>query len=511
MKGPSSSSSQGPAWVTLLLVSLAVFLVPVALTGAGVALPDIASDLRPSAQSLQWVISGYNVMFASLMLAFGALADRVGRRRVFQLGVVLFGLGALVATLAGSIVVLDIARAVAGIGAGATLTSGSTLIAARFEGTQRIRAFGIFGTALGAGLAFGPLVSGLMLSALGWRGVFAIPAVLGLLVAAFSPVLKESRNPHARPLDWPGTITFTGALFLLIFALVEAPAYGWGSGLVIGSLAGFALLLTGFVVAEHRQKAPMFDLALLRYPRFMAVNATAMALAFTLLPLLVLLPTYFSAVEGFSALHAGAILVLFTAPTLVIPLLASRMTRWFSLRTLLASAMALVAAGMAWLTVIEPGVGVGTLAGPLLIAGTGYGMTLAVLDGAAVSSVELARAGMASGMFNALRLTADTAAAAVGGSLMISVTAARLAGRVTDSGAVTDALNAGLHTTSAEAAAAFTGALHVVIWVGGALALVTVPVLLRTLRPRQDEGIGVPVARNTLRESESLPQPESVR
>ncbi|MEV5546456.1 MFS transporter [Streptomyces sp. NPDC052309] len=478
------SKKQAPSWVTLLLVSLAVFNIPVALTGAGVALPGVAEAFHPSTQLLQWVVVGYNVMFASLMLAFGTLADRIGRRRVFQFGITVFGIAAAVATFAPSIVVLDLARAVGGIGASAALTSGSTLIAARFHGPARVRAFGIFGTALGAGLAFGPLISGVMVSAIGWRGVFAVPAAVGLLVAALSPLLSESRNPAAQRLDWPGTLSFTAGLFLFIFALVQGPASGWTSPLVLGSFAAFIALMVLFYMVEKHHTTPMFDLSLLRHSRFMGISATAMALAFSLLPLLVLLPTYFSAVEGYSALHSGGILVLFTTPMLVMPLFATHMSRLLPLRTQLAGAMTLVAGGMAWLSVIGPGVGIGALAGPLLVAGFGYGVTLAVLDGAAVSSVELEQAGMAAGMFNAFRLTADTAAAAIGGSLLISITAAQLAGRVANADAVTEDLNGGVHTTLPVAAEAFTSALHVVIWLGAGLAAVTVPILLRTLRPQ---------------------------
>ncbi|MFJ4923693.1 MFS transporter [Streptomyces sp. NPDC088725] len=470
----------------MLLVSVAVFLLPVALTGAGVALPDIARDLHPSSQALQWVVSGYNVTFAALMLAFGTIADRIGRRRIFHLGITLFGAAALVAMLSNSILLLDIARVAGGIGAGATLTAGSTLIASRFEGTERLRAFGIFGTALGAGLAFGPLISGVMMEAMGWRGVFAIPAILGLAVAVFAPMITESRNPDAKRLDWAGTITFTGGLFLLIFALVEAPAFGWTSPLVLGSLIGTVVLLAGFYFAEKHQKDPMFDLGLLRHSRFMGVTAAAVAMAFTLLPLLVLLPTYFSAVEGFSPLRAGAVLVIFTAPTLVIPLLAPVIAKFISVRVQLTAAMAIVGGGMAWLTTIQPHGGVASIAGPLLVTGIGYGITLAILDGAAVSSVELKRAGMAAGMFNAMRLTGDTAAAAIGGSLLLTITSSHLMGKIADPEKVTEELNGGIHTTSLVAADAFTSALHVVIWVSAGLALATVPLLWRALRPTND-------------------------
>jgi MFS family permease len=483
LKVPSSHPRESPAWLTLLVVCASVALVPLSVTGPSVALPDIAHEMHPSVQSLQWVINAYNLTFASFMLAFGALADRIGRRRVFRMGIGLFGAGALGCTLANEVVFLDIARAVAGIGAAATLTAGSTLLAARFEGRDRVRAFGFFGTALGAGLAFGPLLSGVLLSALGWRWVFAVPAVLGLLIALVSRTQQESRNPDARPIDRAGTVTFTLSLFLLVLALVEAPAVGWLSPLVIGCLIGFVVLLGGFVLVEHRQRAPMFDLDLLRYRRFVGVNATAIALAFTLLPLLVLLPTYFSAVEGFSAIHAGSVLLFFTAPTLLVPLLTAPLTRSISLRAQLTTAMVVILGGALWLMVLEPHVGLGTLAGPLIVTGIGYGLTLGVVDDAAVSSVELSRAGMASGMFNAVRLTADTAAAAIAGSLLISVTSAQLAGHVANPHSVADALDSGVHTTMPLAASALTTAVHVVFFLAAGAALINIPIALRTLKP----------------------------
>ncbi|MFI5754986.1 MFS transporter [Streptomyces sp. NPDC051569] len=481
----ASSYRRKPAWATLLLVSVAVFLLPVAMTGAGVALPEIAQDFHPSSQSLKWVVSGYNVTFAALMLAFGTIADRVGRRRIFQIGITLFGASALVGMLANSVILLDITRVTGGIGAAATLTAGSTLVASRFEGTQRVRAFGIFGTALGAGLAFGPLVSALTMEFMGWRGILLVPTVLGLLVAVFTPMLKESRNTDSKPVDWTGTVTFTLGLVLLIFALVEAPTYGWTSGLVIGSLVATVLLFAGFAVAEKRQRHPMFELSLLRNTGFMGVNAAAVAMAFTLLPLLVLLPTYFSAVKGYSALGAGSVLIIVTIPTLIIPLLAPVIAKFLSVRVQLTAAMVTAAGGMVWLSTIQPHTSISALVGPLLLTGAGYGMTLAIVDGAAISSVDLKRAGMASGMFNAMRLTGDTAAAAVGGSLLLTITSSHLAGKVADPDKVTEDLNGGIHTTSVVAADAFTSALHVVIWISVALALITAPLVWRALRPKK--------------------------
>lgn len=493
MKGPAGRAKDKPAWATLALISVSATLFPISLTGGAVAAPEIASSLHASAGSVAWVVNGYNLTFAAFMLAAGALGDLVGRRRVFRAGTALYGVGALVAAVAGSILLIDLARAAAGIGAAAALTNGASLLAARFDGVERMRAFGFFGTALGAGLALGPLVSGVLADSLGWRAVFLVPALIGLSVSLAAGVLQESRNPDAQRVDWAGTVTFTGGLFLLIFGLVEAPSHGWGSPLVLGSLAGFLALMAAFVVAEKRQRAPMFDLGLLRYPRFVGVLATAFAIALALLPLLVFLPTYLKAVEGFSAVQAGAVLLFFTVPTLLVPLAAAPLGRLMSLRTQLASALVIVAAGSAWLTVIAPHVALATLAGPLILTGIGIGLTFAVLDGAALSSVEVERVGMASGMFNAVRLTSDTAAAAIAGSLLISLTASQLTGRVADPQAAADAVNTGQHTTSLAVAGAYSDALHVVLWVAAGIALLTVPVLLATLRPENpSRSAGIP-------------------
>jgi MFS family permease len=498
MESSKTTGHRRPGWVTLTVICLAAMLFPVSLTGAAVATPAIAADLHAGAGSVQWVVYGYNLTFAAFMLAAGALGDLVGRRRIFRLGAGLFGTGILVGALADSIVLLDVARAVAGIGAGAALTNGAALLAARFDGPDRVRAFGLFGMSLGGGIALGPLIAGALVDGFDWRAVFAVPAVVGLSLALAGTLVEESRNPDAQRVDWAGTVTFTGGLFLLIFGLVEAPSHGWASTLVLLCLGGFVALMAGFVVAEQRQDAPMFDLGLLRYRRFVGVLATAVAVALALLPLLVFLPTYLSAVENYSAVHAGTILLFFTVPTLVVPLLAAPLTRVMHLRTQLIASLVIIAAGSAWLTVIEPHVALGTLAGPLIVMGVGIGLTLAVLDGAALSSVDVARAGMASGMFNTVRLTADTAAAAIAGSLLLSLTASWLTGHVADPHAVADAVNTGRFTTSAQAGAAFSDALHVVLWVTAAFALATIPVLLVTLRKSESE---VPAAEMALQQA----------
>jgi MFS family permease len=484
-----TSRSSSPATV-LAVICLAVTLFPLSLTGASVALPDIAASLHASVSATNWVVSGYNLCFASFMLASGSLADLLGRRRVFRSGVLLFVAGSLVGAFAADIVMLDLSRAVAGVGAATALTSGSAVLAAKFEdGPVRRRAFTFFGTAIGIGLAFGPVLAGGLVDALGWRGVFATLGGLAAAVLVASYFLEESRNPAATRVDRWGTACFTTCLFLLIFALVEAPTAGWTSPEVLASFAGSALLFVGFVWVERVGAEPMFDLSLLRAPRFVGCCAAAMAASMTIVPMLVYLPTYFGAVDGIGAGRAGLILMLLTVPTLALPLLLG-VLRSIPVWMLLAGSTAVFGPGAFWLTVLHPHASIVSIAGPMILIGMGIGANVAVLDGAAISSVKASRAGMAAGMFNTVRLASETATIAVVGSLLVTVTQSRLAGRVPSPRLAAQAANSGSLTSltaGAErtlAAGALTGALHDVLLLLGVCAILATPVVALTLRPR---------------------------
>ena len=343
--------------VVLVAVLLSTVALPVSLTGASVALPDIGRDLHAGLAGVQWVVNGYNATFASFMLATGALADLFGRRRVYALGVAVFAAGGLLATVADTIVLLDVARALAGVGAAAAATSASALLAGAFSGRARARAFGLFGTAIGVGLAFGPSIAGLLIEGFGWRAVFAAPALAAGAVLALVPLLPESRQPHPGRVDWAGTVSFTAALLLLIFGFVQGPAYGWKAPVIVGAFAAAAALLVVFVRVERRRADPMFDLALLASPRFLGICLAAATIVAVLVPLLVYLPSYLTTVVGLSPGAAGATLILLTAPTLVLPLLSGALTRLVPATTVTVVSVVVVAVGAAWATVLGPDAG----------------------------------------------------------------------------------------------------------------------------------------------------------
>ncbi len=413
--------------VVLLAVLLSTLALPITLTGAAVALPDIGSELRGSLASVQWVVNGYNATFASFMLAAGALADRFGRRRVFATGVAIFTGSGLLGAVAGNILLLDLARVVAGIGAAAAATSASAILADTFEGRARTRAFALFGTVIGVGLAFGPSIAGLLIEGFGWRAVFGGPVLIGCVVLALVPLLPESRAARIGPMDWAGNAAFTGALLLLIFGFVEGPELGWAEPMVLAAFTGVVVLLVVFVLVERRVPAPMFDLGLMASPRFLGYLLAAGAIVTIFVPLLIYLPSYLTTVLGLNVGSATRTLISLTAPTVVLPLLGAMITKRIPAGAVVVGAVVVIGFGAAWLTGIGPNSTPSGLVAPLLTIGVGIGLSIGLLDGLAISSVAPARAGIAAGMINTARLASETVAIAVVGSVLATSTGGRLA------------------------------------------------------------------------------------
>ncbi|MGC4805100.1 MFS transporter [Micromonospora sp. DT233] len=453
--------------VVLVAVLLSTVSLPLSLTGASVALPDIGRDLDAGLAGVQWVVNAYNATFASFMLASGALADIFGRRRVYAAGLAIFAAAGLAGAFAGNIVLLDALRAVAGVGAAAAATSAAALLADAFTGPARARAFSLFGTAIGAGLAFGPSISGLLIEAFGWRAVFAAPALAACAVLALVPLLPESRPARAGRVDRPGTVTFTGALLLLIFGFVQGPEFGWADPVIVAAFGGAAALLAIFVRVERRRAEPMFDLTLLASPRFLGVCLAAGTIVAVMVPLLVYLPSYLTTVVGMTPGAAGGTLILLTAPTLVLPLLTGALTRLVPASAVIVFSVAVVGVGAAWATVLAPGSDAAALAGPLLTMGVGIGLSIGLLDAIAVGSVAPGRAATGAGMINTARLASETIAIAVVGAVLASTTAGRLA----DPG-FTSGLRTVLWVMAATALAA-AGAVTVLVRRGAARAVAT--------------------------------------
>ncbi len=399
--------------VVLTAVLLSSLSFPLTITGASVALPGLAGDLHASATDAQWVVTGYNLCFAAFLAFGGSLADLLGRRRLYVVGVSAFLGGSALCVVAWNVEVLVAARLVAGVGAAVAVATGQSLLAASFAGRPRV--FGALGTVLGIGLAFGPTVAGFLVELAGWRAVFGVPAALALVVLALCPALPPMPGVGGRGVDWGGGLLFTVGLGTLIWVFVEAPALGLPA--VLGAAIVVVVCGIWFVRVERRRAAPMFDLGLLRDREFLGYSLAAAAMMGLLVPLLVYLPSYFIDVIGLDPARAGLWMLLLTVPSVLLPGPGAAVARR-SPRLLVVGAILVSTAGVVGLVTIGPGATPWSLAVPLLLVGTGAGLTGGVVDGLAISSAPPARAGTAAGLFNTARLTVETVALATVGSAL---------------------------------------------------------------------------------------------
>ncbi|TGT75234.1 MFS transporter [bacterium M00.F.Ca.ET.159.01.1.1] len=404
----------GPAgkWLVLLAVCLAAMTMPLSFTGPAVALSRIAADLGGSPIELNWVTNAFMLTFGASLMAAGALADNHGRKRIFLIGLATYVLAALGATLAPSIVWFDIFRALQGIGGAVAFAGGASALAQEFDGQSRLRAFSFLGTSFGIGLAFGPVASGLLIDAFGWRAIFLLVALLAVAAAVLGlRAVSESRDPDATGLDWAGAGTFTLALAALTCGVLLAPQNGWADPLVIALLGMAAICFGAFVLVERRVRRPMLDLTLFRFPRFVGVQFLAAAPAYAFVVLLVLLPIRFIGIEGMSEIKAGQLMICLSGPLLILPLLAGQLARWIAPATICGVGLLVAAAGLVWLSRV-PAVD-SALVSPLVLIGVGIALPWGLMDGLAVSVVPKERAGMAVGIFNTTRVACEGVALAI--------------------------------------------------------------------------------------------------
>jgi len=326
-----------------------------------------------------------------------------------------------------------------------------------------------------------------MIESFGWPAIFALVVVLSLvsllLAARF---LRESRDPDAADLDWPGAILFTLALTLFTYGVLSAPEAGWSDPLVIALLIGAALLLIAFTCVEHRTARPMLDLTLFRYPRFVGVQLLAAAPAYAFVVLLILLPIRFVGIEGMSAVAAGRMMIALSGPLLILPVIAGALTRWLSPAVICGSGLAIAAGGLFWLGQSSSN----ALIGPMLTIGIGISLPWGLMDGLAVSVVPVERAGMAAGIFATTRVAGEGVALAIvtvvltaltRGALPASVAAGTAAQRLA-TGDVAEAARLLPMLTPAQLAAAYHQGFDMLLWLLTAITLVTALVVLLFLR-----------------------------
>jgi len=428
-----ASTPASRAYGVLAAVCLAALILPLTFVGVAVATPAIARELGGSPMALSWVTNAFMLTFGSALMAAGTLADEYGRKRVFSLGVGLFALTSLALAFAPSVLWLDGWRALQGLAGAAALAGGSAALAQEFEGRARTRAFSLLGTTFGVGLAFGPLLAGVLIEHYGWRAIFISGTLIGALSLLFGvPRMHESRDPDAAGVDWPGTLSFTAALVLFTWGVLQAPQSGWGSVLVQSLLWGSLLALLGFIGIESRVKRPMLDLSLFRYPRFVGVQVLPIATCYCFVVLLILLPIRFIGVEGYSEIEAGLMMMALSAPMLVVPLLAAWLTRWVSSRVLCSTGLVIAAFGLYLLSQLPVGQPAANVL-PMLLIGLGAGLPWGLMDGLSVSVVPKERAGMATGIFSTTRVAGEGIALALVVALLAGLLQHSLGAALVDS------------------------------------------------------------------------------
>src|SRR5919197_1127218 len=237
-------------WWTLIAVSVATFMLLLDITVVNVALPSIREDLGASFTDLQWVVDAYALTLAALVLTAGSLADRLGRRRVFAAGLGIFSAASLLVALAPDPTFLNLSRALQGVGGAVMFAVSLALIAQEFTaGRERGTAMGLYGATIGVAVAIGPLVGGVLTDALGWQSIFYLNVPIGIAAIAVTfAKLRETRDPNATRVDWPGVGTFSAALFLLVLALLRGNDEGWGSTLIVSLFVAAAALLAAFIL-----------------------------------------------------------------------------------------------------------------------------------------------------------------------------------------------------------------------------------------------------------------------
>ncbi|MGV1049992.1 MAG: MFS transporter [Solirubrobacterales bacterium] len=415
-------------WWTLGAVCVATFMLLLDITVVNTALPDIQKDLGGSFTDLQWVIDAYALSLAALVLTAGSLADRLGRRHVFAIGLGIFSLASLLCGLAPDPTFLNVARGLQGIGGAIMFAVSLALVAQEFpSGPERGMAMGIYGATIGIAVAIGPLAGGLLTDGLGWESVFLINVPIGLLAIVVTYwKLAESRDPNATRIDWGGLVTFSTALFLLVLALVRGNDEGWGSSLIVSLFAAAAVLLAAFVAIEGRVAQPMLPLGLFRNCAFTGVQLAAFAVSGSMFALFLYLTLYLQSFLGYSPIDAGLRYLPITLGAFVVAPFAGMALAKVQARYLLGAGLALVGVGL--LMMGELGVGsewTALLVG-FIVGGVGIGLVNPVIADVALSVVPKEQSGMAAGINDTFRQVGIAVGIAAWGAIFLGTGASKV-------------------------------------------------------------------------------------
>ena len=415
-------------WLALALLSAVQFMVVLDIAIVNVALPSIKLDPGFSQENLQWVISAYALFFGGFLLLGGRLADILGRRRIFIVGLVLFTISSLAAGLAWSESSLIAARAFQGLGAAIISPAALSILTTTFsEGKERNIALGVWGAVGGFGAAAGVLLGGVLTDALSWEWIFFVNIPIGIAGLALTPLLLgESRDARVKSFDAMGAVLVTGGLMALVFGITEANDFGWGSATTWAIFAGALAVLGAFVAWERRHPEPLMRFGILRIRTVLGANVAGFILGTALFAMFLMLTLYMQQVLGYSAMKTG-VAYLATAGTAIIwSGVAAQLVNKIGVKPVLIAGMSFLTIGLVYLTQVSVGGSyLGDLLPGFLLIAIGMGFAFVPISIAALAGVQPAEAGLASGLINTSQQ--------IGGALGIAALSAIATSRTTDS------------------------------------------------------------------------------
>jgi EmrB/QacA subfamily drug resistance transporter len=391
-------------WWTLVIVCVATFMLLLDVTIVNVALPSIQSSLHSSFSDLQWVIDAYALALATLLLTAGSVADLIGRRLVFTIGLAVFSLASLASGLSSTPLQLNLARAAQGVGGAMMFATSLALIAQAFSGRERGTAFGLWGATTGLAVAVGPLVGGALTEWAGWEWIFFINVPIGAVAIVVTQMrVSESKDPRPGGIDWIGMVTFSGSLFLLVYALIRGNADGWSSGVIVTSFVASAVLMMLFVIAEARGSDPMFDLDLFRKPAFTGASIAAFALSGSMFAMFLFLTLYLQDILGYSPLETGVRFLPISLLAFLVAPAAGKLSAHAPVRWLIGGGLLVVSLSLYLMHGLDTSSGWTALLPGFIVGGIGIGLTNAPLASTAIAVAPRERSGMASGINSTFR------------------------------------------------------------------------------------------------------------
>jgi EmrB/QacA subfamily drug resistance transporter len=448
-------------WQALIVLAFSLLVISVGNTILNVALPTIQEELDASSSELQWIVDGYLLVYAGLLLAAGTLGDRFGRRRALMIGLVIFALGSVFAAISHGSSALIASRALMGVGAAGIMPTTLSILTNIFPASERPKAIAIWSAVAGMGVAIGPIAGGWLIEQLDWRWIFLfnLPAIAACLLGA-AALVPDSRDPAKPRLDVVGALLSIAGLTALVWGLIEAPERGWTEPAILAALAGGVAILAVFAAWERRVEEPMLEIGVFRNARFSAASASITFVYFALMGVMYFLTTYLQSVLGFSALEAGERMLPIAVGMVLTAKTAVALTKRIGTKLVVATGLGDVGVALHMVSGFDVDTGDGPLCLALGLLGAGIGLAMAPATESIMGSLPRAKAGIGSAMNDVVREVGGTLGVAVLGSILASAYASGM-----------DGATEGLPADAAAAASDSVGAAHQVAAQSGATQL----------------------------------------